>query len=442
MSTPPDDLRSLPAHVAVWRLAWPMVMLGWIRALYLATDAWWVGKLGGDALSGLGAAAFAWWMVDQLAELAGLGTHARVAQAIGAGRRDDVGALVTQGLWVSAAVSCALAALGVPIASAYLGLIGLEAGDPVHARAGEVLGGLAVASLGIGALAVVSAAFRGLGQTRAALATSAAVLGINAAVSPLCIGAWGVRGAPLATGGAALLGAAIGLVALSRQGIRLARAGPQPRELAAIVSIGGPVAASGVAFSLVYVLLGRSIAAHGEANLGALAVGHRLESFAYLATTGMSVAAATLVGQHVGAGDLAAARRAMAEVERWTNLAMIAAGAVAIALAPRVFAAFCDDPAVADAGVVYLRTQALVWVFMGWEITYEGGCAGWGRTWPSVWVVSVGTAARLPLAWWMADGLGLGAAGIWAAIALSTAGKGVALRAAFRAMTAGDRTAT
>ncbi|HMV69146.1 MAG TPA: hypothetical protein PKA64_20030, partial [Myxococcota bacterium] len=92
------DLRSLPDGVAVWRVSWPVIVLGWLRALVLVVDAWWVGQLGRDDLTALASVAFGWWIVEQLVDLAAAGTHARVAQAVGAGRQGDLGRLLGEGL--------------------------------------------------------------------------------------------------------------------------------------------------------------------------------------------------------------------------------------------------------------------------------------------------------------------------------------------------------
>jgi Na+-driven multidrug efflux pump len=101
-----------------------------------------------------------------------------------------------------------------------------------------------------------------------------------------------------------------------------------------------------------------------------------------------------------------------------------------------VFAQFSDDPALIASGATYLRAQAAVWVFMGWEITYEGAFAGLGVTFPASLTVTLGTLARLPLAAWVTSATPLGATGIWLVVAATTATKGTVLRAWFRRATA------
>ncbi len=425
--------RSLAAEA--WHLAVPMVVLGWIRASWLAVDAWWVAGLGETALTGLAAAAFAWWMVDQLAELAGLGTQSRIAQAVGAQAPETIDGIVAEGVVLAALLGLCVTATVDLWAPTYIELMGLQ--DAVATAASDVLHGLAWLAPVAAVSSVVQAVFRGLGDTRAALALSAAVLLLNAALSPLVLftADQGVGGAPIATALAVAAGIGGSAAVLRRRGWLRQHHTPTVQGVTRTLRIGGPVFLSGVGFSFVYVLLGRLIAAQGDVHLAALGVGHRLESYAYLACTGFSVASATLVGRATGAGDLAAARRAGEAIGRLSGRVMLGAGALAWLVAPTVFAQFSDDPALIASGATYLRAQAAVWVFMGWEITYEGAFAGLGVTFPASLTVTLGTLARLPLAAWVTTATPLGAAGIWLVVAATTATKGAILRAWFRRAT-------
>ena len=100
-------LLSMSPGRAVWAVAWPMIGLGLLRTTYFLTDSWFIGKLGDSALEAIGGSAFAWWMIHNLADLAGVGAHALVARHEGARQRDRIAATLTQGLWVSVAVTAA-----------------------------------------------------------------------------------------------------------------------------------------------------------------------------------------------------------------------------------------------------------------------------------------------------------------------------------------------
>ena len=434
MSQAPAPLLRLPPRVAVWRVAWPMVLLGWVRALYLIADTWWVGHLGTAELTALGVASFGWWILDQLSELAGTGVHSLSARREGEGRRDAVGEVLAHGALV-ALVLWGVAILGgqllVPL---YLDAMGVI--DPVvRHHTTSFLTAATLAWVGLFAQGIVSAVFRGLGHSRAALTIAALGCVVNAALDPVLI--WGgfgvpgmgVAGAAWATGIAALLSACVGLAVLAKDGIVPRLPSVDRATIADIVKIGAPISMTGIAFSGVYVVLGRLIVRFGETNMGALGLGHRLESFVYLASTGFAVAAATLVGQNLGAKDAEGARRSVEITARNCTVFMVVGGLVAFVFADTLVASFTPDPVVRAAAAVYLRVQATIWVGMGFEMVYEGAFAGAGYTTPPMWIIGVLTAARVPLAWALAVGLDMGVVGVWVAVALSTLIKGLLLRA-------------
>jgi len=107
--------------------------------------------------------------------------------------------------------------------------------------------------------------------------------------------------------------------------------------------------------------------------------------------------------------------------------------------APALFSAFADSEAAIAAGTLYLRIQTVCFVFMALESVYGGAFAGAGNTVPPFWIVSLGTLVRVPLAWLLAFPLGFGVGGIWAAITISTIGKGLASMWWFRASYRGRR---
>ncbi|MFK7991135.1 MAG: MATE family efflux transporter [Sandaracinaceae bacterium] len=414
---------------AVWEVAWPMAALGVLRSLYYLTDSFWVGRLGADALAAIGGSAFAWWIVFLMAELPATGAHALVAQHEGAERRDRIGPVVGRALTVGAFVAAALAALSAWVPDLYFSLLGLDGSAATHGAAY-----VGAALLGAGSLvvyAVVGAAFRGLGQTRVALGLTAATLLVNALLDPLLIWgfgpvpALGIAGAAWATALANLVGAGLGIWLLKRAGTPVETGAP-PGTAWRILQIGLPVTASGVGFALVYVVLGRMITAHGEAQMAALGVGHRIESIPYFIGVAFGVGAATMVGQHLGASDPKSAEQSIRAAAKLALCTMVPFGALLFGAAAPLFALFTDDPATVEAGVLYLRVQVVVFAFMALEETYRGAFVGAGQTTAAAVIEFVWTLARVPAAWLLAEA-GLGIVGVWVAVAASTAIKGVSL---------------
>ncbi len=425
-------LVDLPPAVAVWRVAWPMAALGLLRALYYLTDSFWVGRLGPAPLAALGGGAFAWWLITIVCELPATGAHALVARHEGAGERARIAPTVAQGIVLGLALAAVLAAAH-PARLLYFELLGFAPGSPEAAFGSAYVGASLLGASSLALDAVVSAAFRGLGDTRTALLITFFSLLINASLNPLLIWgagplpALGIAGAAWATAIANAFGAVLGLALLALRGHGVRLAAPAFGVIRRIARIGFPVAASGVGFTLCYVLLGRVITAFGAEQMGALGVGHRLEGLAYLVTTAFGVGAATMVGQHLGAGDPERARAAARASAGTAVAVMVPIALFLLGGARPLFGLFSDDPATVDAGVLYLRIQACVLVFMALEEVYLGAFAGAGDTTGASIITFGFTAARIPAAWWLANTGGLGIAGVWIAIAASTAIKGVGL---------------
>ncbi|MEN0068148.1 MAG: MATE family efflux transporter [Myxococcota bacterium] len=416
--------RSIGAEV--WAVAWPIAVMGWLRTGLLLCDSYFVGQLGNEALTALGACAFGWWMIVLVAELPATGVHALVAQRIGA--RDPIGVRQVYGHGlVAAGMAAFILALLVPLTSPYLEAMELDRGTSVHSLGVSYLEASLLGGLSLTLNTVVGGVFRGLGDTRTALLTTAIAFGVNLLLDPLLIRYMGIAGAAWATVMANGIGATVGIGLLIRRDHSPLFNPLSAALLSEIGRIGGPMTVRGIAFSLVYVALGAMIATFGDFHLGALGVGHRVESAAYMLGVAFEVGACTLVGQRLGAGDAEGARSAAHAAARWGVALTLPLTFVLFGLADPMMRIFSDDPATIASGAAYLRIQALVLVFMTLDSTYSGAFTGAGNTVPPLWVTTLGALVRLPLAWLFAWPLGLGIDGIWWSIGVTTLLRGLAI---------------
>eukprot|EP00966_Prymnesium_polylepis_P070861 1646452-Prymnesium_polylepis.1 len=237
----PPLLAGRSDNAAIWRVAWPSVVIGLLRTALGQIDAWYIGRLGAAQLQAMGAASFAVWLVYIAGELSSVGVHALSSAAEGAGdRQDGVGAAVTQGLWFAVFTSLVLAAtLAQPgLISKYFDLVGVK--DAATAAAGTAyLRVTALGALPLSAAACASAGFKGIGETRPALAIAAATVLCNAVLNGPFIARLGVAGAAHATTLSAALGCIASLVVLRLfYGVRLRCEPPRLRALGRIGRIG------------------------------------------------------------------------------------------------------------------------------------------------------------------------------------------------------------
>ncbi len=420
--------------VAIRRLARPAVAAALLQTLFNITDTFWVGRgLGPAALAGVSTGGFAVWMVLSLAELTAAGLTAVASRRHGEGRPRAAAATVYQATLMALALSLVVGLGGL---AGLHGLFALmETPAPVTTQGAGYLSTYLSGVPIVFAYFVMDAAFRAAGDTRTPFYLLGGAVALNLLLDPVLIlglgpaprlGIAGAAGATLLTRAGA---GAIGYGLLLRRGL-VVRERLDLRAWRPMAAIGLPTAAGGAVFAFVYILLTRITSRFGTAALAALGVGHRIESLSYMACVGFGFAAATAVGQNLGAGAPERARASGVSAARHALVAT-AAAAVAFVLVPRTLVGlFTHDPAVIDAGASYLRIVAVAQLFMSLDLVLESAMAGAGYTLLPMAASLTLTVARLPLAAWLAGPLGL--AGIWWTISLTAAARGVSVASIWR----------
>ncbi len=420
-------------HKAIISLSLPGMISSVLTTLYQLIDAYWIGKIGPDALAAIGGSSFILWAIFSLSGLSVSGIATMVAQHVGAGEIDRGRLAAGQGMLLNTSSAIILAGLVFFGQNALYGIMGFEAVVTVLARdyMNIILLGL-VFGFGFGGLEAV---FRGLGDTRTPMAVLAVALVGNAVLDPFLIFGWagfpalGIAGAAWATILSEALGFLILILLLARKNYlpKLNRNIPllQFPILRHIMSIGAPVAFGGFFFSLIYVFLTRIISRFGMDAVAAIGIGHRIEGIAWFACVGFSVAASTLVGQNVGAKRWKQAERSVWLVSAYGVSLLLLISALYYFAPQTLMRIFTGDPTVQKIGSEYLRIIALFEVFLGLEVIMEGAFSGAGYTLPVMLVSVPITAARIPLAYLFALHWDWGIVGIWWAIALTTGLKGV-----------------
>jgi putative MATE family efflux protein len=400
-----------------------------LQGLFNVIDTFWVGRgLGPAALAGVSTAGFTVWMLLSMAELPAVGLTAVASRRHGERRPREAATAVYRAFWLGLILALVL---GVGGLLALSGLFELMATPPEVTVQGAAY--LAVYLAGapiVFAYFVMDAAFRSAGDTRTPLILLGVSLGLNTLLDPMLIlglgpfPRMGIQGAALATLLTRAVGCAVGYRWLVSRGL-VRRTSPLPKPILRMAWIGLPVAAGGALFSFVYVVLTRFTSQFGTAALAALGVGHKVESLSYMACIGFGLAAATAVGQNLGAGSR---ERAAAAGRTATGYAVAITGLAGLAflLVPGpLMAVFTSDSAVIAAGSSYLRIVAIAQVFMALEIVLQMAMEGAGYSLVPWIPSSILTLARLPLAPVLSRSLGL--AGIWWTISGTAVARGAAV---------------
>ncbi len=409
-------------------LAIPMMLEMAMESIFAVVDIAFVSRLGTDAVAAVGLTEAVITVLYAVAIGLGTGATAMVSRRIGA-RDPDAAARVTgQAIWLGAGLSVVIAVPGVAFAPDLLLLMGanpsvIETGSGYTA---VLLGG----SASILYLFLLNAAFRGAGDAAIALRSLWLANGINIVLDPCFIFGlgpfpeMGVTGAAVAT----TIGRGTGVVyqlwyllnGRGRLDFRIShlRISPPLIRRMLIISAGGIGQFLIATASWIGVI--RIIAMYGSAAIAAYTIALRMLEFAFLPAWGLGNAAATLVGQNLGAGRPDRAEQSAWRAARYNVIFLTAVGVVVLVLAPQIAGLFTHDPDVMRYATNCLRIMGLGYPMYALGMVMVQSLNGAGDTAsPSILNLICFWIIQIPLAYWLATSAGLGPNGAYAAIVIA-----------------------
>ena len=404
-------------------MAAPIVLANTVQASHQLINTLWVGRLGAEAVAAVSVSFPVIFLLVSLGGGLSIAGSILAAQYVGAGNTPMVNRVAGQTLTMTVAVSLLLTVTGTLAAPLLLKLLRVEPAvfDDALAYMRISFGGILCGF----AFATYQALMRSVGDTKRPLYLIAAGVIINLLLDPLLIFGWGpvpalgVSGAAWATLVAQACMALAGLRMLfsARFGLQL-----QLRELLPQWGLIGRVARLGLPASLEQSMqaLGMTavmllVASFGTVAIAAYGIGMRVLTFVIIPAFGISMAASTLVGQSIGAGDLGRAER-ITRVSALSSMALLGGASLLIifAAAPIVRVFVPEDPGLVTAGADVLRWMAAAFALMGAQLSLAGTFRGAGDTFAAMLLSAAGTLlVQLPIAWLLSKHTTLGATGIW-----------------------------
>ena len=396
----PDRTRRVD-YRAVVGMAWPLFVQFGVQAFLNVVDTWFVGRLGSAPIAGMNAVNFSSFTLLLLFGGSGIAVQTIAAQRYGEGRK----ARAAQASWHGIYSGLIVAPLGVAVALAGPAIFAFFALPPeVVASASDYWlprmagAGLVVVYFSLGNF------FNGVGRTRVSLIGAVLTFLCNVVLNWLFILelGWGMYGAGLATsisvGAGVLFYAAIFFSRDIRSEYATTRMWRlRPRILGAVYKLGLPIGIHAMfdvgAFAAFQLMVGKLGAVPGAATQIAMI----LTSLAFLPVAGLNFAAATLVGQSIGAGDkdwadrvgTACIKLALCYMAVWALLFATAGGALSSIF---VTASDPNAQAVVELSATLLLIAAGYQLFDALNLGTLGCLRGSGD-------VVVPTAALLVLAW-------------------------------------------
>ncbi len=411
------------------RIVWPATTESVLQMLVGIVATAMVGHLGAEAIGAVGLSTRVTQIVWALFSAVGTGATVLIARAVGANDREAVERTAVQALVLAIAVVSVLTALVVWQARGIMS--GLFPAPSGVLDLGFMY--LSIVALGMPFMAIMQVAgaiMRGAGNTRTPMAIAFVVNGINVGLTSILIyghfglPAFGLRGAAVAVVVAQAVGAVLAFLTLTRvhniiSGSAARRYRPQVLTVRRILAIGVPAAFEMIFWQAANIVLMRLIIRFGTAELAAHQLGLTAESLSFMPAVGFGIAATALMGQSLGAKNPRLAERYVAETVRLCALLTVFTAGILFFLPEAIMDVLTNDAEVIRLGAIYLRLMALAQLPQQIAGVLNGGLRGAGDTKAPMVIGGVGLwLVRLPLAWALGVGLGLGIRGVWIAMTI------------------------
>jgi putative MATE family efflux protein len=427
----------------IWTLSWPVMLGQMLVSAVQLVDIAMVGRLGPDAVAAVGYSAQLFQLAQAVLFAIGTSCVALMARAIGAGDRPGARVALAGSLIVALAAS--LLFLALILGAPRWILRGLGAEPAVIEEAVPYLVLVMLSTVFLAVSITLESALRADRNTRLPMliagVVTAAKIGLNAVLifGGLGLPRLGLVGAGLATIASQALGMVLyaGVLATSKRDSPLALEGRDfaaaPGALREVVRIALPGVGERLAMNLALLVYFRVLSVYGTVAIAAYTVGVRILAFSWIPGTGFGVAAATLVGQALGAG-----RRdeAMAAGWRATRMAIgmaVVLGALCALAREPLGRLFTSDPSTIQALGPFLLCLALSQPFLQAHFALGGAHRGAGDTWtPFIAATVANWVLRTPIAVFLAFVLRTDVVWVWYALMIDHLSRAIWLAWSFR----------
>ncbi|HEX5048664.1 MAG TPA: MATE family efflux transporter [Gammaproteobacteria bacterium] len=413
---------------AVFLLAIPMMLEMAMESVFAVVDIYFVSGRGAASVAVVGLTEAVLTLLYAVAIGLGMAVSALVSRRIGEGNVDGAAKVAGQTIWLAVAAWLVVATLGIAFARDILRLMGADE-DVVAVGTSYttlMLGG----SLSILLLFLLNAVLRGAGNAALAMRVLWLANGINILLGPLLIYGpgplpeLGVTGAAVATNIGRGIGALFALHYLTngrgRIVLRLRHLHADWRVMSGLLRVSAGGVFQFIIATSSYIVLMRVISTYGSAAIAGYTIAIRIMMFTFLPAWGLSNAAATLVGQNLGAKQPERAEASVWVATRYNVAFLVAVGVVGVVFAEALVGFFTQEPEVLRYGAAGLRIVSYGYGFYAVGLIVTQAFNGAGDTSTPTWLNALCFwVLQLPLAYALAKVLGLGPDGVFWAAAIS-----------------------
>ncbi|MGG5462022.1 MATE family efflux transporter [Clostridium sp. B9] len=423
------------------KLSIPIMATSFIQMAYSMADMLWVGRLGSNAVAAVGTAGFFPWLGMAFVMISKVGAEIKVAQSLGRNDIESTKDYIKSAFQINILLAILYSLILLIFNSYLIGFFDLGDVEVIHMAETYLM--VVAAGMIFGFLnPVFTAVFTGSGDSRTPFIANTIGLIFNIVFDPILIFGvgifpeMGVLGAALATVIAQAIVAISFLYIMIRSKAEYLKvnifSGVKINCMKTLFHIGLPAALQSGLFTVFSMFIGKIVAIFGPVPIAVQKVGSQVEAIAWMTAGGISTALSTFVGQNYGAGKLKRITKGFKITMIISLLVGVFATFVLVVFGRQIFAIFIPEAQAIELGTDYLKILGYCQILVCVEITTTGAFNGLGRTYiPSIVSILL-TGARIPLAYILCRPEVLGLDGIWWAITITGALKGVVVYAIYR----------
>ncbi len=382
------DYTQIGLKRAIFLLAVPMILELMMESTFAVVDIYFVGKLGASAVATVGLTETYLYLLYSLAMGLATAVTAIIARRIGEKNKEEAGISAVQSIFLAILCSIPFAIAGIFFSKKLLTLMGADAWAIEHGYRYTqwMLGGNFVIIL----LFVINAIFRGAGDAAIAMRVLWIANGFNILLDPLLIFGWGpvpalgIEGAAIATTIGRGIGVTTQLWILFKGGkhirVKLSQIHWDSKVIFNIIrtSLGG--VGQMIVATTSWIFLMRILAYVGSEAVAGSTIALRILMFTMMPAWGLSNAAATLVGQNLGAGYTERAESSVWKIGFYNMIFLLSVSIVYFSLNQTLMALFTENERVIDIGAEWLQILSYSFIVYGWWMVSVQAFNGAGDT--------------------------------------------------------------
>lgn len=374
------DYTQIGLKRAIFLLAVPMILELVMESTFAVVDIYFVGKLGASAVATVGITETYLFLLYSIGIGLSMAVTATIARRIGEKRREDAAISAVQAVFLALLASLPFTIAGLFYAKDLLTLMGADSWsiNEGYRYTQWMLAGNAVIMM----LFVINAVFRGAGDAAIAMRILWIANGINIILDPILIFGWGpipafgIEGAAIATTIGRGTGVAVQLWMLFKGGKHIGVKAAQLYWDAKVILSMFRTSLGGIGQMIIgmtsWIFLMRILAGIGSEAVAGATIALRIMMFTMMPAWGLSNAAATLVGQNLGAGNPERAESSVWKTGVYNMIFLIGVSIIFFFFNEKLMSIFTADQRVIAIGSEWLRILSFsFWVYGWWMVSVQ-----------------------------------------------------------------------